>query len=59
MDANKEIARQSCWSLVVFVLGIALGGVGTYLVTTRVQAARAAGHARTLRPIPWPCLRAI
>jgi uncharacterized protein HemX len=40
MDANQEGSRKAVLLvLVLFVLGIALGGVGTYL-TTRVLAAR-------------------
>lgn len=40
MDANKGSRKAFLIVLVLFVLGIALGSVGTYLVTIRVQAAR-------------------
>src|SRR5271157_2875888 len=40
MDANQSSRKAVLLVFVLFVLGIALGSVGTYLVTTRVQAAR-------------------
>ncbi len=40
MDANQSNRRAVLLVIVLFVLGIALGSVGTYLVTTRVLAAR-------------------
>jgi Spy/CpxP family protein refolding chaperone len=40
MDANKGSRKAFLLVLVLFILGIALGSVGTYLVTMRVQAAR-------------------
>ena len=40
MDANQGNRKAVLLVLVLFVLGIALGSVGTYLVTMRVQAAR-------------------
>jgi hypothetical protein len=40
MDANQGSRKAYLLVLVLFVLGAALGGVGTYLVTMRVQAAR-------------------
>jgi Spy/CpxP family protein refolding chaperone len=40
MDANKSNRKAVLLVIVLFVLGIALGSVGTYVVTTRVQAAR-------------------
>ncbi len=40
MDASQGNRKAILLVFVVFVLGIALGGVGTYVVTTRVQAAR-------------------
>jgi Spy/CpxP family protein refolding chaperone len=40
MDANKGSRKAFLLVSVLFVLGIALGSVGTYLVTMRVQAAR-------------------
>jgi Spy/CpxP family protein refolding chaperone len=40
MDANQGNRKAILLVLVLFVLGIALGSVGTYVVTTRVQAAR-------------------
>lgn len=45
MDANNGNRKAVLLVLVVFVLGIALGGVGIYLVTARVQAARAQATA--------------
>jgi len=39
MDANEGSRKAALLVFVVFVLGIALGSVGTYVVTTRVQAA--------------------
>lgn len=39
MDANQN-RKAVLLVVVLFALGIALGGVGTYVVTTRVQAAR-------------------
>jgi Spy/CpxP family protein refolding chaperone len=40
MDANQSNRRAVLLVFVLFVLGIALGSVGTYVVTMRVQAAR-------------------
>ncbi len=40
MDANQGSRKAVLLVLVLFILGIALGSVGTYLVTTRVLAAR-------------------
>ncbi len=40
MDANQRNRKAVLLVFLVFVLGIALGAVGTYLVTTRVLAAR-------------------
>jgi Spy/CpxP family protein refolding chaperone len=47
MDANQNNRKAVLLVLVLFVLGIALGSLGTYVVTTRVLAARPqAGLAR-------------
>jgi Spy/CpxP family protein refolding chaperone len=43
MDSNQGSRKAVLLVFVLFVLGIALGGVGTYLVTTRVLAARPQG----------------
>jgi Spy/CpxP family protein refolding chaperone len=40
MDANQGNRKAFALVFVLFVLGVALGSVGTYLVTTRVLAAR-------------------
>jgi len=40
MDASQGNRKAVLLVIVVFVLGIALGAVGTYMVTTRVLAAR-------------------
>jgi Spy/CpxP family protein refolding chaperone len=40
MDANQSNRKAVLLVFVLFVLGIALGSVGTYVVTMRVQAAR-------------------
>jgi Spy/CpxP family protein refolding chaperone len=40
MDNNQSNRKAVRLLFVLFALGIALGSVGTYLVTTRVQAAR-------------------
>jgi hypothetical protein len=40
MDANQGSRKAVLLVFAVFVLGIALGGVGTYLVSARVHAAR-------------------
>ena len=40
MDANKGSRKAFLLVFVLFILGLALGSVGTYLVTLRVQAAR-------------------
>lgn len=40
MDANQSNRRAVLLVFVLFLLGIALGSVGTYVVTMRVQAAR-------------------
>jgi Spy/CpxP family protein refolding chaperone len=43
---NKQSSRKAYLIVfVLFILGIALGSMGTYLVTTRVQAARPASVA--------------
>lgn len=41
MDARQGNRKAFLMVLLVFVMGIALGAVGTYVVTTRVLAARA------------------
>jgi Spy/CpxP family protein refolding chaperone len=43
MDANQNNRKAVLLVLVLFVLGIALGSLGTYVVTTRVLAARPQG----------------
>ena len=43
MDANQNNRKAVVLVILVFVLGIALGVVGTYLVTSRVEAARGGG----------------
>jgi len=40
MDANQGSRKAVLLVVLLFALGIALGSVGTYLVTMRVQAAR-------------------
>src|SRR6202051_4412207 len=40
MDANKGSRKAFLLVFVLFILGVALGSVGTYLVTMKVQAAR-------------------
>ena len=40
MDASQGSRKAVLLVFLVFVLGIALGSVGTYVVSTRVQAAR-------------------
>ena len=40
METNQGNRKAFLLVFVLFVLGVALGSVGTYLVTTRVQAAR-------------------
>jgi Spy/CpxP family protein refolding chaperone len=40
MDTNQSNRKAYLIVFVLFILGIALGSVGTYLVTMRVQAAR-------------------
>lgn len=40
MDAKQANRKAVLLVLILFILGIALGSVGTYMVTTRVQAAR-------------------
>ncbi len=47
MEGNNGNRKAILLVLVVFVLGIALGGVGIYVVTARVQAARAQATAHT------------
>jgi Spy/CpxP family protein refolding chaperone len=42
MDANRGSRKAILLVLLVFALGIALGSVGTYVVTSRVQAAHGA-----------------
>jgi Spy/CpxP family protein refolding chaperone len=46
MDASNGSRKAVLMVLLVFVLGIALGGIGMYVVTTRVHAERgqAGGH---------------
>jgi Spy/CpxP family protein refolding chaperone len=46
MDANQGSRKAVLLVLLVFVLGIGLGSVGTYVVTTRVHAARGQQPAR-------------
>jgi Spy/CpxP family protein refolding chaperone len=43
METNQSNRKAYLIVFVLFILGIALGSVGTYLVTMRVQAARPAG----------------
>ncbi len=40
MDANRGNRKAVLLVVVLFVLGVAVGGLGTYAVTTRVMAAR-------------------
>ncbi len=40
MDTNQSSRKAVLLVLVLFILGIALGSVATYLVTNRVQAAK-------------------
>ena len=40
METNQGSRKAVLLVFVLFVLGIALGSVGTYVVTTRVLAAR-------------------
>jgi len=40
MDTSQGSRKAVLLVLLLFILGIALGSVGTYLVTTRVQAAK-------------------
>src|ERR1700737_3266930 len=40
MEANKGNRKAVLLVVLVFALGISLGSVGTYVVTTRVHAAR-------------------
>ena len=40
METNQGNRKAVLLVFVLFVLGVALGSVGTYVVTTRVQAAR-------------------
>jgi Spy/CpxP family protein refolding chaperone len=40
MDSNQGSRKALLLVFVLFVLGVALGSVGTYVVTMRVQAAR-------------------
>lgn len=47
MDASNGSRKAALLVFVVFVLGIALGGVGVYTVTARVQAAHAQASAHT------------
>jgi Spy/CpxP family protein refolding chaperone len=46
MDANQGSRKAALLVLLVFALGIGLGSVGTYVVTTRVLAARPQQPAR-------------
>jgi Spy/CpxP family protein refolding chaperone len=43
METNKSNRKAYLIVFVLFILGIALGSMGTYLVTMRVQAARPVG----------------
>jgi Spy/CpxP family protein refolding chaperone len=43
MNANQGSRKAYLLIFVLFILGLALGSVGTYLVTMRVQAARPQG----------------
>jgi Spy/CpxP family protein refolding chaperone len=45
MDANQGNRKAVLLVFVLFILGIGLGSVGTYLVTERVQAARPQAQA--------------
>ena len=47
MAANASNRKAVLLVVLVFVLGIALGGVGTYMVTARVLAARSLTVVRT------------
>jgi len=47
MDDNRGSRKAVVLVFVVFVLGIALGALGTYVVTTRVLAARPQSASRT------------
>ena len=47
MDDNRGSRKAVVLVFLVFVLGIALGALGTYVVTTRVLAARPQGVSRT------------
>ena len=46
MDASQGSRKAVLLVFLVFVLGIVLGAVGTYVVTTRVLAARPQGASR-------------
>jgi len=47
MDDNRGSRKAVVLVFVVFLLGIALGALGTYVVTTRVLAARPQSASRT------------
>ena len=47
MDDNRGSRKAVVLVFLVFVLGIALGALGTYVVTTRVLAARPQSVSRT------------
>jgi ATP-dependent Clp protease ATP-binding subunit ClpA len=44
MDTKQASRKAVAWLAIVFVLGIAIGVLGTYVVTTRVFAFAAADH---------------
>src|SRR6202142_2246718 len=45
MDTKQANRKAIAWLVVVFVLGIALGVLGSYVVTTRVFARTADDHS--------------
>ena len=45
MDTKQANRKGIAWLVVVFVLGIALGVLGTYVVTTRVFAFGSTDHS--------------
>jgi Spy/CpxP family protein refolding chaperone len=49
MDAERISRKAYALVLAVFLLGIALGSLGTYLATGRVWGARPEGHGRNDR----------
>lgn len=52
MNVNQGNRKAAVLVFVVFVLGIALGAVGTYLVTSRVLAARPLANQASLARNP-------